>query len=355
MNFTDRLEQLSATLGELRQSATDGRKSRELIDSLFRTVHSLKAVASADGRDKLARTAHEFENLLHSLRTGQLTLDDHVLHVMEETAAALRDGSQSSSLKRLSKLNHQTPKGDDLLPPEFADLKDDERHRAAEAMREGSNLYVMSAVFEVIDFDERFRRLKELLEENAEVISTSVAMENDKIFFKLVYASQSEKIPAQTVLRQAMRAGEAAAAKLSKQVSFVTTGEEFLLDRQWADALTDALIHLVRNAVDHGIESHGTVGIDAQEREFTVADDGRGIAPENLPLIFQPGFSTAKEATEFSGRGVGLDAVKAAIEELGGSVSVISEPGKGSSFKINLPEPINSTGQATTPNPSSDA
>jgi two-component system chemotaxis sensor kinase CheA len=165
-------------------------------------------------------------------------------------------------------------------------------------------------------------------------------MADDKIIFQVFYASQSEKTPVQTVLQQAVRAGKTVAARLHKQIEFVTRGEEFLLDEPWTDVLTDALVHLVRNAVDHGIESHGTITIDAQPGEFNVTDDGRGIAPENLPLIFQPGFSTTKDATEFSGRGVGLDAVKTAIEELGGRVSVTSEPSKGSSFKITIPNPI---------------
>lgn len=348
MNLTDRLEQISATIDALRASAADGPKSRQLIDSLFRNVHSFKAAASTEGRDDLSRTAHEFENLLHSLRTGKLTLDEEVLRALDTAAVALRDGSP---LEDLPKLANETSKSDSLLPAEFANLKDDERHRAAEARREGSNLYVLQAVFEVSDFDERFRQLKEQLQSHAELISTSASMEDDKIIFQVFYASQSEKIPVRTVLQQAVRAGNSAAAKLEKQINFVVNGDEFLLEREWADALTDALIHLVRNAVDHGFESHGTITIDAKPGQFTVTDDGRGIAPDNLPLIFQPGFSTTKDATEFSGRGVGLDAVKTAIEELGGSVSVASEPQKGSSFKITFPDPI----EITIPNPSSDA
>jgi two-component system chemotaxis sensor kinase CheA len=273
------------------------------------------------------------------------------LRVMDETAVALRDGSSPASLHSLHDLNKPTSESQGL-PAEFANLKDDERHRAAAAMREGANLYVMSIVFEVSDFDERFRQLKDQLEKNAELISTSASMEEDRIIFQVFYASQSEKIPLQTVFSQAVRAGKSAAAKLAKQVRFVLTGEEFLLDKQSADALTDALVHLVRNAVGHGIESHGTVTLEAattaSETLFSVTDDGRGIAPENLPLIFQPGFSTSKDDNEFSGRGVGLDAVKTAIEDLGASVSVTSEPGKGSTFKIKIPK-------LTIPNPSSDA
>jgi len=355
VELEDRVDLISATIQELRQTSLDGPKSRQLIDALFRAVHSFKSAASAAGRNGLSRTAHEFEDLLHALRTGKLTLNDEVLRAFAETVAALRDGSQTSTLNRLNEATSQTPALDDELPAqfalrkEFASLKEDERHRALAALREGAKLYVMNVKFEVNDFDERFRQLKERLEGEVELISTSATMRHDKILFQVVYASDSEKIPIQAVLRQAVRAGNAAATQLGKQVEFVVSSEEFLLDKRWANALADALVHLVRNAVDHGIESHGTVAIAAEQTEVTVTDDGRGIAPENLPLVFQPGFSTATELTEHSGRGVGLDAVKSAIEELGGSVSVTSEPTKGTSFKINLPNP------STTPNPSSDA
>lgn len=350
MELQTRVEQISTTVGELRVVASDGPKSRQLVDSLFRAVHSFKAAALAAGRNDLSRTAHEFEHLLHALRTGKLILDDEALRVIDETVAALRDGSQPSSAKSL--LASQTPANQHVLPREFATLKDDERHRAAAAMREGANVYVMKAVFEVSDFDERFRQLKERLEENAELISTSPTMEDTQIIFEVVYASQTEKIPVQTVLREALRAGRSAAENLDKKVEFIVRGEEFVLDRPWADVLTDALLHLVRNAVDHGIESRGTVVLEATPGRITVTDDGRGIAQENLPLIFQPGFSTAKDVTEFSGRGVGLDAVKTAVEELGGSVSVTSEPAKGSSFQITISKPA---AEITISNPSSDA
>jgi len=338
VELNNRVEKISAIIDELRAAAADGRKSRQLIDSLFRAVHSFKAAALAEDRNDLTHTAHEFENLLHSLRTGKLTLDDDVLHIIDQTATALLDGSQPASINPSDELTNQTPESHEL-PAEFANLRDDERHRAAAALREGANPYVMEAVFEVSDFDERFRQLKERLERVAELISTTATMEDDNIIFRVVYAARSEKILAQTVFRQAVRAGNQAAAKLDKQVSFVITGEELLLDQPWADVIADALVHLVRNAVDHGIESDGTVVIKAEETQITVTDDGRGIDAANLPRLFQPGFTTAKDATEFSGRGVGLDAVKTAVADLGGSVSVTSEPGKGASFTIKMPHP----------------
>ena len=349
MNLNERVDQISATIEQLRQQAADGRRSRELVDSLFRTVHSFKAAASAEGSTDLSRTAHEFEDLLHALRTGKVTLNAEVFRVFDETVDALRDGSEAVALNHFNAGTAGATTGDAELPPGFAHLKDEERHRALAALREGSNLYVMEAAFEVSDFDERFRELKDRLEEVAELISVSPTTQDDQIVFRIVYASNSEKIPIQTVLRQALLAGNSVANQLKKNVTFVIRSAEFLLEKTWADSLTDALVHLVRNAVDHGIEADGTVSIEATANELTVTDDGRGIAREHLSHLFQSGFSTAEDITEFSGRGVGLDAVKTAVEELGGSVSVTSEPTKGSSFKINFPKPI------TLPCPSSDA
>ena len=339
MELDRRVEHISALVAELRQAAGDGPKTRELIDSIFRHVHTFKAAAAAEGRTHAASLAHSFEDLLHDLRTGKTRLDEDVLRVFEDTTAALRSESDVAPVTHLSKVADDASRNPDALPAEFAHLKEEERHRALSAMQEGSNLYTMEAAFAVADFDERFRQLKARLEKIAELISTSVSMQDDAIVFQVVYASNTEKIPVQTVVRHAVAAGKAAAAALGKQIEFVVKGDEVLFDKPLADALADALLHLVRNAVDHGIETQGTVVIEVSDEEVSVTDDGRGIAAEDLPLIFQPGFSTRKDVTDFAGRGVGLDAVKNAIEELGGSVSVISEPSKGSSFKVRMPNP----------------
>ena len=339
MELHRRVEHISALVAELRQAAASGPKTRELLDSIFRSVHTFKAAAAAEGRNHASSVAHELENLLHDLRTGKRRLDEDVLRVFEDTTAALRGESAPSPPPRPTNQATDVNSVTDVLPGEFSGLKDEERHRALSAMQEGSNLYAMEVAFAVSDFDERFRQLKERLEKGAELISTSPAMEDDKIIFQVVYAAKSEKIPSQTIVNQAIVAGKAAAAALGKEVQFVIKGDELLLDKPFADALADALLHLVRNAVDHGIETHGTVLIEVSDEEVSVTDDGRGIAPEDLPRIFQPGFSTAKEITELSGRGVGLDAVQSAVNELGGSLRVSSEPGEGSSFKVRMPNP----------------
>jgi two-component system chemotaxis sensor kinase CheA len=164
------------------------------------------------------------------------------------------------------------------------------------------------------------------------------------------------------------------AKKLNKKIDFITEGDDTELDKTVVDQISDPLIHMVRNAADHGIESPqdrvaagkpevGRVKLCAFQQGGNVYvelhDDGRGlnrkriyekaiekglIEPDAIltdadicSLIFQPGFSTAKEITDVSGRGVGMDVVRRNVEALQGSVSIRSEEGKGSVLTVRLP------------------
>lgn len=150
-----------------------------------------------------------------------------------------------------------------------------------------------------------------------------------------------------------------------KEVRFEVEGATLELDRAILEELSDPLIHMIRNAIDHGIERQGTVRVKAwRERDqvlIQVADDGRGMDPgkirrralqrglisvgqaqtirdyDLLQLICQPGFSTAEELSETSGRGVGMDVVKTAVERLGGVLLIDSTPGEGSRITMKLP------------------
>lgn len=164
------------------------------------------------------------------------------------------------------------------------------------------------------------------------------------------------------------------AAKLGKKVNFEVEGEETELDRTLLEALSDPLTHLIRNAIDHGIEppderrqngkpETGTIKLSAYQSEgriyIEVRDDGRGINTERVrqkaiqlgwitendypseetlyDFLFQPGFSTAQQVSDLSGRGVGMDVVKRNVESLGGSISVHSKRGEGTRFLLRVP------------------
>jgi two-component system chemotaxis sensor kinase CheA len=161
---------------------------------------------------------------------------------------------------------------------------------------------------------------------------------------------------------------------LDKEIEFITTGEETELDKTMIERLADPLVHIIRNAVDHGLEpadkrlaagksAKGTVRLSAvyagAEVAISVSDDGAGLNAERIrakaeeqglltpeskisdqelfQLIFAPGFSTAKEVTALSGRGVGMDVVKRTIDGLRGSIELSTKPGEGTTATLRLP------------------
>jgi two-component system chemotaxis sensor kinase CheA len=180
-------------------------------------------------------------------------------------------------------------------------------------------------------------------------------------------------IPMSLVFNRFPRMLRDLAAKLGKKVELVTQGEATELDKGMVEKITDPLTHLVRNSCDHGIElpaerlakgkpEHGTITLVASHQGgsivIEVRDDGKGLdrakllakarergiaAPDSLTdtevwnLIFAPGFSTAEQVTDVSGRGVGMDVVKKNITALGGSVEIDSAAGYGMSVKVRLP------------------
>jgi chemotaxis protein histidine kinase CheA len=246
-----------------------------------------------------------------------------------------------------------------LTEKSAAILKAEERHSLSQALNEGANLFLVQTSFDVADFDRGFQKLKESLRKTGELISITPRTENNRINFQILYAGdlppelteisnvtvselrQQDTISLAIVMQRAVRAGQSAAATLGKKIDFELRGEGPSLEESLCRVVADPLMHLVRNAVDHGIDREGKITIEATrgegELKIKVTDTGRGIDPETLATIFDPGFSTASEVSEISGRGVGLDVVKTTIEDAGGSVKVITELGHGTTFELILP------------------
>lgn len=180
--------------------------------------------------------------------------------------------------------------------------------------------------------------------------------------------------PVKSVFQRMPRLVRETAAATGKQVKLITEGEGTEVDKTVIERLSDPITHMLRNAIDHGLETpeariaagkpaEGTVRLAAMHRSgrivIEVSDDGkginrtrvrelaiqRGLISSDLPLtddeidnlIFLPGFSTAKEVSDLSGRGVGLDVVKRSIQSLGGRISIASKTGQGSTFTLSLP------------------
>ncbi len=165
------------------------------------------------------------------------------------------------------------------------------------------------------------------------------------------------------ILSKIVAHGENLAGKLDKEIDFEVCADEINLSAEKLKLVFDILLHLIRNAVDHAIEKKGEIqlGVKADEngQRLIVADNGSGIDLEKvkakaieknlisadtvlteqatLILIFQSEFSTSQGITEISGRGIGLDVVKDAVEKADGKISVKSQSGKGTTFEIFLP------------------
>jgi two-component system chemotaxis sensor kinase CheA len=198
----------------------------------------------------------------------------------------------------------------------------------------------------------------------------------DKICRELQEIGMSLRmVPVRPVFQKMARLVRDLSKKQDREVEFVVSGEDTELDKNVVDKIGDPLVHMVRNAVDHGIEADTAdrlkLGKPAQGRIelrafhkggnicIEIEDDGKGLDREAIlakaisrgmlregenpsdrdlfALIFEPGFSTAKQVTDISGRGVGMDVVRRNIEELRGTVDISSSPGKGSTFSIKLP------------------
>jgi len=185
---------------------------------------------------------------------------------------------------------------------------------------------------------------------------------------------ETRMVPVGQIYSKLSRTVRKVARELNKEIELVLRGEDTELDKMMVEELTDPLMHIIRNALDHGIESPderraagkpavGRVTLNAYQQGNSVVldviDDGRGIDPERIrqvavkrkligeketvdqsrafELIFTPGFSTAATVSEISGRGVGLDVVKKNIQELKGTIDIMSAVGQGSTFRIMLP------------------
>ena len=238
---------------------------------------------------------------------------------------------------------------------------------------------LMNLVGELVTDRTRLQRLVSLdadaaaLQEELEEVSSHLSRITTDLQESIMRARM---IPLSTLFRKFPRLIRDASHQLGKEVDFAVSGEETELDRSVIEQIGDPLMHLLRNAVDHGLEGPeerlrkgkpvtGRVSLTAYHQEnhifIEVSDDGRGIDPQKvldaalergfvtheaaqnlseseiLELLMAPGFSTAKEVSALSGRGVGLDVVRRNIERVNGQLSVETRVGEGTTWRIKLP------------------
>lgn len=351
-----------------------------------RLAHKLESLLSAESEDILINEnvknlfVEGIELLIKSLQEKQFEIP---ASFAEKINAFLPDSIEKNNLSETL-----LPK----VPVEISSqLSNQEKNTLLAALNNGKNIYGFEIGFDPASLALEFKTLREILSESGEIIATLPSPKfkaSGKIGFQLIFASSLQTGQAQEIaeknkaeiildisetdfsndlpgiLAQIVGHGKTLANKFGKQIEFQVSADEIKLSPQKLKLIFDVLLHLTRNAVDHAIESAGKIEINLEIKEnglnLLVSDNGRGINlekvkakavekhlisadknlndQETLDLIFLPEFSTTLELTEISGRGVGLDAVKDAVETANGTINVKSQSGKGATFEIFLPD-----------------
>jgi two-component system, chemotaxis family, sensor kinase CheA len=353
----------------------------------FRTLHTIKGTAQTFGFAEAARIAHKLEDLLEG-RPGGLPPDRDLL--LDGISLLIKSLNQTGPVdtegfsKRVGDLDRDNaPRGAvfiSMMPFETLDrFSDHERDRLFSANDAGQGIYRIDAAFDLADFTNGFKEFKGRLESFGETIATLPGENSSgRIGFRIYFAACPETAKLASLCTEhsarfervntpegAITApllligkhGSELAASLGKKVEIIISIDNFAGETGSSQLIFDTLLHLVRNAIDHAFDKTGTIRIGVTSTDkgltITVGDNGRGIDLEKLrtvatqkglsadgdlaDLIFQQGVSTADEVSEISGRGVGLDAVRTMVENAGGSISVKSETGRGTTFEIYLP------------------
>ncbi|MDQ3181398.1 MAG: ATP-binding protein [Acidobacteriota bacterium] len=365
---------------------------------VFRYLHTIKGTAQIFGFASISRLAHELENLLSARQIisnenfKSLFTEGFKLLINSFEQKDFEFPAQFvDKIKKLIPQKNQSVSSANYLPaipPEIlASLSRTEKIAFDSALRNGNSFFCFEVKFDLANFTNGFKNFRETLSQSGEIIATLPSTNfngNGKIGFQIFFASSAktsniEKI-AETyaadiilntssknftndlpgILSKIVAHGENLASKLGKEIGFEVFADEINLSAEKLRLVFDILLHLTRNAIDHAIEKKGKIGINikADENGFRLifTDNGSGIDLEKvrakaieknlipadtvlteqaaLDFIFQPEFSTSREITEISGRGIGLDAVKDAVEKAGGKISVQSQIEKGTTFEI---------------------
>jgi two-component system chemotaxis sensor kinase CheA len=366
----------------------------ESIDVVFRMAHSIKGMAASLGYDPITELAHKLEDRMQLVRQAgaiepreELSLLFRGLAALEAMVAAVRERGDAPpvdpDLVAALTARVPAPKKKRAEPASAANRAGATPAARLEAPRPPPTVRVntrtldrfLSTVGEVILNTSQVRTVSSGGPQNTALAEGLDRM--DRVVGELQRrALELRTTPLLRILEPLPRAARDVAEQAGVRVEVELRGAELELDRSILDRLSDPLVHLLRNAVDHGIEppeertaagkpSVGRIVIEARREKDTirlsVADDGAGIdleqvrrraaetgvvhrdlaadlTPEQIAaLVFEPGLSTAAEVSEISGRGVGMDAVRSTLESLGGSVEIATERGRGTTTTLVVP------------------
>lgn len=388
-----RLAALGRLLLDLEQRPDD----QELVRSIYRELHTLKGSAAVAGLQEISQVAHDLEELVDDVRDGRrpvtAELIDTLLRGADRLSEVVAESPAGQPTPTTNNGGQHTPRsqGPGRTVRPLLEPSDQPRERSVRSVGAapsgraeggGGGAVIMVPV-------ERLEDLTRLVGETASAHLRIGRMLKDRFdvdpgtcteFNELARSlnnlhdstMRTQMVPVSTVTDQLHRAARDLARAQGKEVRWETAGTDTELDRGVLHRLSDSLMHLVRNAIDHGIETpedrqragklpQATLRLHAMqlgsEVIITVTDDGRGIDTgevereagrlgieteglsdeELVSLTLLPGFSTVRYVSDVSGRGVGLDVVRSHVEAAHGRVDVRSEPGVGTEFRIMVP------------------
>ena len=369
--FRDEANERLDTMVDSLLALETGGAEPEAINSLFRDAHTIKGGAAMLGLDTMRDLAHAMEDVLAKARTAG-TFPAHLVQALLRGADALRRhvaGDEEVTPDLLDDLAASLTSAFDAKPGGPTDGA--APVTAAPAPERRAIRVPPQKIDRLVDLVAEtvlhHRRLEHVIGEDrssggGETVSDELD-QGGRLFGELKDAAiQMRMLPLATITSPLPRAVRDIATAEGKDVQLLISGDDTELDRIILESLSEPIVHMVRNAVGHGIETpterqeagkppRATVELSAEQRgstvEIIVSDDGRGVSPELLEearqhgslaeILAQPGFSTAAEVTDLSGRGVGLDAVKRYVQGFGGTLEVRSETGVGTEIILVLP------------------
>lgn len=381
----------------------------DAINSLFRAVHTIKGNSGSMELMRLMAFSHEVETFLGRLRANEIEFDKEMISLLigcgdimrvisdMESSGALSDEDADGLTRKLClRLNQasscvrdpqseavsirQTPKDEDTAQVDQVDKKESRTQGARNTIRVdlGKIDTLMNNVGELVIASSMIYQFGEMLEGQklkADFMEKIALL--DRHIKELQDAVMSVRmVPMEQVYNKFPKMIRDTASKLGKEVEFSHFGSDVEIDKAMIEGLTDPLVHILRNSLDHGLESTnervglgkpsiGKITMDAQQANgqiiIKVSDDGGGIdiekvakkavekglitleqsltmsESEKCEIIFLPGFSTASSISDISGRGVGMDVVKTNINKLGGVIKVVTKKSQGTTISIVLP------------------
>ena len=364
----EHVETINETLLKLEEEPD----KREYLDLIFRSAHTVKGMSATMGYDDTRELCKNIENIFDNIRKGQDKLTPNLASALFKCIDLLRE-MVADSKKKVD------------LKPYLQMLEHPDQIQTAASESTGNTKSPTIRV-KMSDLDSLVNTVGELVISKMRLEQTlmrgsddahQVMTELDRLVTDLQYQSMKLRlVPIDQIFSRFTRLVRDTSNALGKDVHLVMDGSGIELDRTVLDAITDPLLHILRNSVDHGIETpqereaagkpaNGTIKLTAygvgDQVAIKIEDDGRGINldrvrakavekglvssedaekmsdDEAIDLLGTPGLSTAKEVTDVSGRGVGMDVVITQVEDVGGNVKITTRQGKGTTILLTIP------------------